>query len=202
VKICIKDNGCGIPPNIVRKILNQSPIKTTKTNRCGVGLGQVYNTLKLYNGNLSVQSQEGLGSSITVAFPLAERLNWIADKLELTKGSVILILDEDKSMHHVWSNLLKKYSPDFTIKFFTDGRKTMDFIDSFGEKNKIFLLADYDLKSNISGIQVILESGMKKRSLIVTGTYNDKMMQEAIESSGLKILFKQFLNDIPIVVTG
>ncbi|MDR2682202.1 MAG: GHKL domain-containing protein [Holosporaceae bacterium] len=200
IKICVKDNGCGMSPHIVEKIINQSPISTVKTSEYGTGLEQVYNTLKLYGGNLLVESEEKTGTAITVTFPLTECPNWIADKIVLPKNNTIVILDDDDSIHRVWTTLLKEHSNDLTLKFFTDGKQAIDFIESFHQKNKIFLIADYDLRSDISGLQVILESGMKERSLIVTGIYNDKIMLEAIESSGLKMFPKQFLSDVSILV--
>jgi signal transduction histidine kinase len=198
VKICVKDNGNGMPAHVIEKIVNRLPVGTTKSGGHGIGLGQVYNTLELYNGTISVESEKEAGTAITITFPLAERPNWIADELVFRKGDTIVILDDDESAHHMWENLLRDYSENLTLEFFTDGRKAIDFIDSSDRKEKMFLLADYDLRGDTTGLQVILESGMKEHSIIVTSIYNDGIMQDLVESSVLKILPKQLLDYVPV----
>jgi CheY-like chemotaxis protein len=111
-----------------------------------------------------------------------------------------VILDDEESAHYLWKDVLKNHGDDLTLAFFTDGREALNFIESSHRKNQMFLLADYNLRSDITGLQVILESGMKDRSLVVTSIYNDKMIQDLVESSALKILPKQLLDCVPVTV--
>jgi signal transduction histidine kinase len=200
VSIRVKDNGKGMPAERVERILKKMPVGTTKASGFGLGLGQVSNTLEIYNGQMAIKSQEGVGTEITLKFPLSKSQTWIVDRLVLKKGSTVVIVDDDESVHHLWKQILKKYSDDLELVFFANGKKALSFINSFSKKEKLFLLVDYDLRSDFTGLQVILESGMKEQSIIVTSIHYDKTIQQLVKSSGVKILPKQFLDDVSIDV--
>jgi two-component system sensor histidine kinase PilS (NtrC family) len=59
----IKDNGCGIPDEILKSIFD--PFFTTKRSGTGLGLSIVHNILKTYDSWLDVESMVGKGSVFT-----------------------------------------------------------------------------------------------------------------------------------------
>lgn len=65
IEIKISDNGTGIPQDIIGKIFQ--PFFTTKPTGLGTGLGLSlsYDTIKSYQGEISVESQTGENSSTT-----------------------------------------------------------------------------------------------------------------------------------------
>lgn len=69
VEICIKDNGAGMPPEIISRIFE--PFFTTKSIDKGTGLGLAIcrEILNKYEGKVSVQSQPGKGSTFVVTIP-------------------------------------------------------------------------------------------------------------------------------------
>jgi signal transduction histidine kinase len=64
VAITITDTGVGIPPEQLDKIFNL--YFTTKPQGTGVGLAMVYRTVQLHNGEISVESSPGGGTTFTV----------------------------------------------------------------------------------------------------------------------------------------
>jgi len=68
--ISVRDNGDGIPQNIVDKIFQ--PFFTTKPTRQGTGLGLslAYDTVKAHGGEIKVESKEGQGSEFIIHLPL------------------------------------------------------------------------------------------------------------------------------------
>jgi hypothetical protein len=88
------------------------------------------------------------------------------------------------------------------LKFFENGQETVDFINSFEEKNRLVLLTDYELrKQELNGLSVIEESAVDNtKTVLVTGIYNRKEIQEKAESSGVKILPKSLVEDVEIVL--
>ncbi len=70
VEIRVKDNGNGIPSNIVDKIFQ--PFFTTKPTGQGTGLGLSlsYDIVKAHGGELSVESKEGIGTAFTILLPV------------------------------------------------------------------------------------------------------------------------------------
>jgi signal transduction histidine kinase len=69
VEVRVKDNGNGIPPNILNKIFQ--PFFTTKPTGQGTGLGLSlsYDIIKAHGGELKVESKEGEGSEFVVLIP-------------------------------------------------------------------------------------------------------------------------------------
>lgn len=64
--ITVDDTGCGIKEDELERIFENG--YSTKGNGRGTGLYQVKSTAESYGGKISVESQEGVGSSFTVSF--------------------------------------------------------------------------------------------------------------------------------------
>jgi two-component system NtrC family sensor kinase len=70
VEIKVSDTGCGIPEGNLGKLF--TPFFTTKVPGKGTGLGLsiIYGIIKMHRGQISVQSQVGLGTTFTVTLPI------------------------------------------------------------------------------------------------------------------------------------
>ena len=71
VEIIVKDNGNGIPQNIIDKIFQ--PFFTTKPTGQGTGLGLslAYDIItKEHNGTIKVESKESEGSEFIIQLPI------------------------------------------------------------------------------------------------------------------------------------
>lgn len=89
-KVEVKDEGKGIPKNIMDKIFN--PFFSTKESGKGTGLGlsTVYNTMLEHEGILTVTSEVGVGSIFTLYFRAIDTPN-----LTDTANKILVIDDED-----------------------------------------------------------------------------------------------------------
>ncbi len=76
--IKISDNGSGIPADKLGQIFN--PFFTTKEPGKGTGLGLfiVKQVIERNKGTIAVESQEGVGTTFTLTFPLAEHAKVLA----------------------------------------------------------------------------------------------------------------------------
>jgi two-component system NtrC family sensor kinase len=70
IKIAFQDTGCGIPEENLNKIF--TPFFTTKPIGKGTGLGLaiVYGIIKMHRGQIYVESEVGIGSTLTVTLPV------------------------------------------------------------------------------------------------------------------------------------
>jgi signal transduction histidine kinase len=70
VEIIVKDNGNGIPQNVLDKIFQ--PFFTTKPTGQGTGLGLslAYDIVKVHGGEIRVNTKEGEGSEFVVQLPI------------------------------------------------------------------------------------------------------------------------------------
>src|SRR6266581_8516313 len=69
VRIVVRDDGSGIPPEILPRIFE--PFLTTKETGRGVGLGLAisHSILERHNGSIAVESEAGRGTTFTITLP-------------------------------------------------------------------------------------------------------------------------------------
>jgi signal transduction histidine kinase len=69
VEVEIRDNGTGIPPEVMNRIFE--PFFTTKPSGRGTGLGLsiVYGAVKSHAGSIEVDSAPGRGTSVRICLP-------------------------------------------------------------------------------------------------------------------------------------
>ena len=64
----IRDQGCGIPREILSRIFNL--YFTTKRDGTGIGLAMTYRILQLHNGSVQVESEVDVGTQFTLRLPV------------------------------------------------------------------------------------------------------------------------------------
>jgi two-component system NtrC family sensor kinase len=67
IKIIVKDTGKGIKTRDLETVFE--PFFSTKDKGVGLGLAIVFNTINKHKGNITVQSEEGKGSTFTITIP-------------------------------------------------------------------------------------------------------------------------------------
>ena len=68
IRISIKDQGCGIPEDKIRKL--GEPFYTTKERGTGLGLMVSYKIIEEHRGKIEVESQVGLGTTFYITLPI------------------------------------------------------------------------------------------------------------------------------------
>ncbi|MBJ7985273.1 ATP-binding protein [Bacillus cereus] len=68
VKICILDKGVGIPSERIKRL--GEPFYSTKEKGTGVGLMMSYRIIESHGGKISIKSQVGKGTTVTLFFPI------------------------------------------------------------------------------------------------------------------------------------
>lgn len=67
--LVFKDNGCGMNEEMVKNVIN--PFFTTRTTRkVGLGLPLLKQNSEMTGGSFAIQSQEGVGTTVTAVFGL------------------------------------------------------------------------------------------------------------------------------------
>ena len=200
-KIIIEDNGKGIPKEVLDKINNNTKVTSGKEDGHGIGMGQVSDTLKENNGDMQIESEVGKGTTITITFPIIPIPKWFAQEIVVHKGDTIVILDDDPSIHDVWETRFKEHKDSVTLKHFTFGEETIDFIKAQkGKKHKIVLLTDYELlNQQVDGLDVI-KSSKPLYSFLVTSHFDKPDIRDGVIEAYTKLLPKQLAPEIPIKI--
>jgi len=68
VRLLVRDNGSGIPPEILPRIFD--PFFTTKPDGTGLGLSISHGIVHEHHGTVDVNSEVGKGTTFTLTFPL------------------------------------------------------------------------------------------------------------------------------------
>jgi len=111
--LSITDSGTGIPAKIIGKIFD--PFFTTKSFEKGTGLGlsTVLGIVRSHGGFITVESQEGSGTTFKVFFPVhtedgAEPRNPSFTGILQGKGETILVVDDEANVAKTTSLVLNK----------------------------------------------------------------------------------------------
>ncbi len=71
--LTVRDDGCGIPPEVMPKIFE--PFVTTKENGHGTGLGLAVSRgiIERHSGQIKIDSEVGKGTTVTITLPVPSR---------------------------------------------------------------------------------------------------------------------------------
>jgi signal transduction histidine kinase len=74
VEVRIVDTGPGIPPDQVRRVFD--PFYTTKRDGTGLGLAICHGIIEQHEGEIQLDSEVGVGTTVSVRLPLAQGETW------------------------------------------------------------------------------------------------------------------------------
>jgi hypothetical protein len=122
VRVDVIDHGIGIPEEHLSKIFD--PYFTTIQRGTGLGLATVYSIMQQHDGHITVASQPGAGTSITLYLPAAPaaQLASKTDDVVLPPGhGRILVMDDETIVREVVVEMLQAlgYEAQAAV-FFTD----------------------------------------------------------------------------------
>jgi hypothetical protein len=201
VKIRVKDTGNGMPREMAEALMNGVSVGTTKQHGHGIGMRQITQTLEAMNAKMSIESGENEGTTFILTIPQCEPPQWFVDKILVRQGDTIVALDDNPSIFEVWKARFQDHLNDVALECFTEGVEAINFVNSFKEKDKILLLADYELRNqSLNGIDVIEKCGLRNQSIIVTSAHLHRIKEFNEKAHFMKLFPKAYINDIPIVL--
>lgn len=196
--IQIQDNGCGISPEILHNILNGRSI-SNKEKGNGLGLPHAIKTIeKEWGGQLRVRSSVDVGTTIDITLLQTSAPTWFLSELIVNPRELIVILDDDESIHQVWAKRFNAISADFS---FINHYNPQDFLIWYRDNpstENIYLI-DYEfIGCNKNGLNIIEELNITDQSYLVTSRHEDSRVRCYCEKIGLKIIPKTFAVFMPI----
>ncbi len=78
VRVGVSDNGCGMTDEVRKHALEPFFTRKTRELSTGLGLSMVHGVTKSVGGSVEIESQPGLGTSITMTLPALERTGFSA----------------------------------------------------------------------------------------------------------------------------
>ena len=197
VRIVIRDNGGGIPANLLDSIFD--PYFTTKEEGHGLGLAVTHSIVAKHGGRISVESKEGLGTTFTIHLPASpgERLaEEPVVKPEKVEGQArILVMDDDEMIRSITQNVLDHLG--YTVVLAADGQEALRLYRENREAGTPIDLAIMDLTipGGMGGketIRELLVLDPEAKVIVSSGYSNDPVMANYREYGFAAMLSKPF----------
>jgi PAS domain S-box-containing protein len=192
--LTVIDSGIGISSEDIERIFE--PFYTKKImGRSGTGLGMavVWGTVKDHQGYIDLTSKEGIGTEITLYFPVTRQT--LSPQAEMTSlqdlmgnGESILVVDDIKEQRQIASEMLEKL--DYTVTTVSSGEEAVDFL----RNHTIDLLVlDMIMEPGIDGLETfrrILKFRPGQKSIIASG-YSETIRVKETQSIGAGTYIKK-----------
>jgi signal transduction histidine kinase/CheY-like chemotaxis protein len=127
LRLMVNDTGYGIHPDVMPRIFE--PYFTTKKTGEGTGMGLavIHGIVKNHNGDISVYSEPGNGTSFHLFFPKIEGElepdSQLSDKVPTGKERILLV-DDEKELTDIGSQMLKRLG--YEVKGVNDPVKALE----------------------------------------------------------------------------
>ncbi|TFZ34277.1 PAS domain-containing protein [Pseudomonas syringae] len=195
VSVAITDNGCGIPPAIINRVMD--PFFTTKEEGQGTGLGlsMVYGFLKQSGGTVRIYSEEGLGTTLRMYFPVDDgQLNSaISPQLDHARSGNerILIVEDRPDVAELAKVVLEEYGYD--CKLALGAEEALAKL----EKYKFDLLfTDLIMPGGLNGIMLAREAMRRKpgiKVLLTTGYSENSLERTDAGGNDFEVISKPYV---------
>ncbi len=152
VRLRVADTGTGMSADTVEHAFE--PFYTTKADGTGTGLGlaTVYGILAQAKASVSLESQPGVGTTVTILVPATDEaavpIHRTASGHRTPKGEMVLIVEDDEALRNV------------TERIFTRGGYQV--IKAAGGPEAIALAADYDGEIQLLVTDVVMPQMLGK----------------------------------------
>ncbi|MGC4060191.1 MAG: PAS domain S-box protein [Aquabacterium sp.] len=150
VALSVADNGHGMPRQVIEHATD--PFFTTKEVGKGTGLGlsQVYGMVQQSGGDLTIHSQEGLGTTITLYFPVSHAQ---ADDLVEADLEAVLVVDDQAEVLEVTEEVFRSLG--FEVFAASSGEQALEVLK---RTPRISLLFTDVVMSGMSGVDLAKEA--------------------------------------------
>lgn len=198
IAIEIKDNGKGIPAEIVSSI-TQEGFSFDKKTGSGLGLYHAKNTLEKFGGELVIHSQVQEGTCITLKIPTVKPPLSFVEAIHLNQQVSLVIMDDDDGIHKIWEKRLKNLNLPHSLIHFLSVKKFEDWLQNRKNLASYIFLVDYEfLNESLTGIDLISKHNLTSHSYLITSHYNQPHIQTKCLQMGLPLVDKSMAMLVPI----
>ncbi len=182
VKIDIHDQGVGIAEKYLPRIFD--PYFTTKKRGSGLGLATAYSTIRRHKGLLTVDSEPGQGTTMSIYLPASER-ELPTDKAaapEIPRGSgKILIMDDDEVVRQVGTEMLNLLG--YEVVESRDGEEALEKYRQALQSDTPFdaVILDLTVPGRMGGKETIAglrEMDPEVKAIVSSGYSHDPIMAD------------------------
>jgi signal transduction histidine kinase len=108
IRVKVSDTGTGIPKGVIDRVFE--PFFTTKPQGAGIGLGLAasYGIVARADGAISIDSEPGQGTTVTILLPVTDRTAGPAREPDPGTGSVVLLVEDEPAVREMTRRMLER----------------------------------------------------------------------------------------------
>lgn len=194
----IKDNGIGMSKEFIERHLG-NPFEQEQTEEhikeggTGLGLSIVYNIVKMMEGTVSIESEVGCGTEVSINLDLKRDDSGTHKSIEMLKGMRILLADGDAVAREEAASNLR--AAGITVDCAKDGDTALALLKQRFARGEDYqaVIADWKLLE-LDGISLIEEIRktfkMKSPAIFVTAYDWSELIEEA-QSAGISYFIEK-----------
>lgn len=197
VSICVTDTGMGMSPAVMSRAVE--PFFTTKPTGSGNGLGlsMVYGFTRQSGGDIDIQSEEGVGTTVCLFLPrhtiaaleISEKIG--GKEPLLGRGETVLVVDDEPSIRVLVTEQLTSLG--YLVIEAADGAAGLQLLQS--EMKIDVLVSDIGLPGSMNGRQMVAIARETRENLpvlFITGYAENSVMENAHLEPRTQVLTKPF----------
>lgn len=202
--ISIMDNGKGIQPEILAT-LGDLGVTYGKEQGNGLGLYHAKKTIEGWGGKLTMQSEIGHGTTVSVYLPKTQPPAWFIPSIRVMDQQTVVVIDDDESIHQIWEGRFKRLHTETghlisLLHFYSPGELASWVDANKVEASNVLYLCDHEFAcSQQTGFELIESLNLNILSILVTNRYYLDEMAARCEASNIKLLPKDMAGIIPIL---
>lgn len=201
VQIRVEDNGRGIEPEVLAR-LGRPGKSFGKAGGSGLGLYHARVRCESWGGRLDIASRPGKGTAVTLSLPMAPAPAWFVPELILKPGGVVVILDDDPSIHNIWNAHLNAYATASGIEIVH--AHSPPELRRWARENsskvaEALYLLDYELRDHPeSGLDLASELGVGEKAVLVTSRYQEPEILARCQGMKARLIPKGLAGFVPL----
>ena len=180
--VAVSDQGVGIASKHLGSIFD--PYFTTKQKGSGLGLAVSYSIVKRHDGQITVESQLGAGSTFRVYLPASGQelpVETVAEQEPIPGEGKILVMDDDEQIRELVGQLLPEIG--YQVQFAQDGAKAIEQYQEAAQAGQPFdaVVLDLTIPGGVGGREALaglLELNPDVKAIVSSGYSNDPILAD------------------------
>ncbi|MDX2093716.1 MAG: ATP-binding protein [Kofleriaceae bacterium] len=191
-EIRVEDDGRGMDRATLARA--SEPFFTTKSTGTGLGLSTVKNIVTAAGGTLTLTSQIGVGTTVVVTLPAAQRTATVPETVARTVASaeaVIVLVDDDALVLNSTARGLRHLG--YTVREFSSSEEAAGVLADVSQPVSV-LLTDVVMagKNGRELAEVALQARPELPVIFMSGYQDDAILTHGIESNTVRLVRKPF----------
>lgn len=203
VELRVKDNGKGIPPEILKK-LGQRGETHGKAEGSGLGLYHARTSVESWGGSLKLESEVGKGTSVIINLPKALAPTWFVPELKFSNGLTIAVMDDDSSVKEIWRQRfeqMKFQEHQLDVHFFSNPDELETWFKASDKSKEAMFLLDYEIIGNKrTGLDVAEQLAISSKAILVSSRWEEKPVQDRCAKLGIRLIPKGLAGFVPVSI--